>query len=69
MTDGARPEQMNTRTSRAFNWRSASIVDSGTTCVTKLVSVPSMSKKAALISVEAMNVPFMIAGDSSYIIL
>jgi len=41
---------MNTFTSFFCNACNASMVDRGTTCVTKLVKVPSISKNAALMS-------------------
>ena len=71
MCDGARPEQMNTFTPRSCSSCSASMEDCGITCVTKLVSVPSMSKNAALMSARTVAVAppapaVMMSSDAMY---
>ena len=61
--EGARPVQMNTLTPRSCSRCSASTVESGTICVTKLVSVPSMSKNAAWMSGASIG-PAVVMGVS-----
>ena len=52
--------QMKILTPLDCSARNASMVDCGTTCVVKLVNVPSISKNAALMSIAVMENTFRI---------